>query len=156
MFPPPAQVQPDGSYRLACDTALATCLAPFDKCRHGFDIVRAIEERHRRGPEPAQETVSSEAVLRCRELTMMFGKAAQSPAVAAPAADKAAATACFPGATQGCLGSGACQGAQVCLASGTAFGPCDCGPARGGAPTPPGNPPPTDPSNAAPTDAGAR
>ena len=33
----------------------------------------------------------------------------------------------FPGATQTCVGPGACRGGQQCLADGTAFGPCDCG-----------------------------
>jgi sulfatase modifying factor 1 len=44
---------------------------------------------------------------------------------------QATASACVPGATQICVGAGACRGAQVCLASGAGFGPCDCGAASG-------------------------
>ena len=149
---PPRQpeVQTDGTYRVACDTPLAACLAPFEKCHHGFDVVRAREEHHRRGPEPAAETVSSEAVLRCR-LTTARGEDQR------PSGDKAAATtACFPGATQSCLGPGACQGAQICAANGTAFGACDCGSGSAGPAAPPPSPTPADPSTPAPTDAGAR
>lgn len=35
--------------------------------------------------------------------------------------------ACIPGATQECLGAGACRGAQACMMDGRAYGPCDCG-----------------------------
>lgn len=145
------EVQADGSYRLTCDTTLAACLAPFEKCHHGFDVVRAREEHHRRGPEPAAETVSSEAVLRCR-LTTASG---QDPRLSTPA-EKGATNICFPGATQSCLGPGACQGAQVCLPNGAAFGPCDCGSGRGGPTATPPNTVPADPIMPAPADAGAR
>jgi hypothetical protein len=37
---------------------------------------------------------------------------------------------CVPGATQACLGPGACQGAQACRDDATGFLPCDCGPAK--------------------------
>jgi|GEM_PF-1600735 len=36
--------------------------------------------------------------------------------------------ACIPGATQACLGPGACSGAQLCSANGSGFGACNCGP----------------------------
>jgi hypothetical protein len=35
--------------------------------------------------------------------------------------------ACIPGATQECLGAGACRGAQACMMDGRGYGPCDCG-----------------------------
>src|SRR6187549_3828777 len=126
----PPEVQPDGTYRVVCDTTLGACLAPFESCHHGFDVVRAREEHHRRGPEPAAEFVSSEAILRCRLATTSgSGKDEQ-----APASTNKAATTCFPGATEACLGPGACQGAQICSASGASFGPCDCGTSRVGPP----------------------
>lgn len=53
---------------------------------------------------------------------------------------------CIPGATQLCLGAGACRGAQACLPDGRGYGPCDCGraePSRGAEPS------------ATPSDAGA-
>ncbi|HEY6080458.1 MAG TPA: hypothetical protein VIW29_16705 [Polyangiaceae bacterium] len=65
--------------------------------------------------------------------------AAKAPVAAAPVAapappPPAPAPLCVPGATQACLGSGACQGAQACREDGKGYLPCDCGPAA--APTP--------------------
>src|SRR3954468_24499221 len=39
---------------------------------------------------------------------------------------------CVAGATQTCLGPGACQGAQSCLPNGASWSPCDCGTNKGG------------------------
>lgn len=47
----------------------------------------------------------------------------------APPATAPALHACVPGATQACLGPGACAGAQACRDDATGFLPCDCGPA---------------------------
>ena len=38
---------------------------------------------------------------------------------------------CTPGESVGCIGVGACNGFQVCLADGT-FGACNCGAGAGG------------------------
>lgn len=37
---------------------------------------------------------------------------------------------CVPGQTMQCLGAAACTGAQACLADGSGYGSCDCGPAN--------------------------
>jgi len=50
---------------------------------------------------------------------------APSGMVSAP--PEAPARTCAPGSTQFCYGPGACQGAQQCLADGSAWGFCDCG-----------------------------
>jgi hypothetical protein len=118
---------PDGTYRLSCAKSLSQCLARFDACTTGFDVVRGEENRRRFGPEPwPDETVASEAVLQCRSPSgQRVSRDTASPvqrAVNPP-------TACFPGSTQACLGPAGCAGAQVCLPNGAAFGPCDCGPA---------------------------
>ena len=42
----------------------------------------------------------------------------------------APARVCVPGATQACVGSGACSGGQACLPDGSGFAPCDCGTAK--------------------------
>lgn len=52
---------------------------------------------------------------------------APAPVAAAAAPSAAPARACIPGATQACLGPGACQGAQACREDGVGFLPCDCG-----------------------------
>nr|PZN25197.1 MAG: hypothetical protein DIU78_10725 [Pseudomonadota bacterium] len=58
-------------------------------------------------------------------------------AVSAAPPPSADARVCIPGATQQCVGPGACSGGQACLPDGSGFGPCDCGTATGsaGAPT---------------------
>jgi hypothetical protein len=45
---------------------------------------------------------------------------------------KAEAKACVPGATQECLGPGACKGAQACRDDGSGYSACDCGNASTG------------------------
>ena len=50
---------------------------------------------------------------------------AQVPAPAPP--PPPAPPVCVPGATQACLGPGACSGAQACRDDASGFQPCDCG-----------------------------
>jgi hypothetical protein len=49
------------------------------------------------------------------------------PSPTAPPSPAALPRVCIPGATQACLGPGACQGAQACRNDATGFEPCDCG-----------------------------
>ena len=129
--------QEDGSYRVDCKDPLARCLTAFDgACPHGYEILHAREHRKFYGPDAYnQPVVSSEAVARCR-------KPGQSTAEATSggtggAASKSSSSTCVPGATQTCVGPGACRGGQQCLADGAAFGPCDCGAPSPAAPTSP-------------------
>jgi hypothetical protein len=66
------------------------------------------------------------------------GAPAPAPEPAAPPppppADPSPALVCSPGATQECIGAGACRGGQVCLPDGSAWGACDCGAPEAGAP----------------------
>jgi len=122
---------PDGSYRLTCQKELATCLSDFSSVcsAHGYDVVSAKEERSRTGVEPVEtEYVASEAVVRCRQASTLFGSSEPAkPVASSPPVPVAKAQACFPGTTQACLGAGACKGAQTCASDGTRFGACDCG-----------------------------
>ncbi len=43
-------------------------------------------------------------------------------------------TLCDPGTTQICVGSGVCEGVQVCNLNGSAWGECDCGGGEAGSP----------------------
>ena len=137
-----AKPQPDGSYRVDCRLHLTRCLTALEEvCRHGYEIVQAHEDVRYAGPQEFNEpNVTSFVIARCRSQEPVFGRqAATAPATAQPPsapapggpADAAPATAppraCFPGATQACVGSGACKGGQQCLPDGAAFGPCDCG-----------------------------
>ena len=134
-----AQPQPDGSYRLDCRDHLTRCLTALEEvCRQGYEIVQAREDVRYAGPrEFTEPTIASVASARCRTpAPVLGGKPPPSvPALvdAADAATPAPPRACFPGATQACVGPAACKGGQQCHPDGAAFGPCDCG----GVPMPP-------------------
>ena len=121
---------PDGTFKLECRKGLAECLTDLTKdiCRdYGYEVVGGKEVVERIGVEPVNSiNVSSEAIVRCRSsgALVTFDKA---PAVASTKAAPAAPGRCFPGATQACLGPGACKGAQTCVADGKSFSACDCG-----------------------------
>lgn len=147
---------PDGSYELTCRSRLSLCLVEMqDSCTDaGYDVLDASEERKRAGPPTAEvETIRSRARIRCRKATAVFG----SPEPEAPPIPSSAApppvpppppAVCQPGATQVCVGTGACQGGQQCLPDGSGFGACDCGPPATA--VPPENPPPL-PGSASPS-----
>lgn len=62
---------------------------------------------------------------------------------AAPVSAESPKRVCVPGATQACLGPGACAGAQACNDAGSSYGPCDCGAGdKGNAGAPGDNPAP--------------
>jgi hypothetical protein len=152
---------PDGSYELTCRTRLSLCLVEMqDSCTEaGYDVVDAFEERKRAGPHNNEvETVRSHARVRCRKVIAVFGGEPEPvappvpPSAAAPAPAAPRPQVCQPGATQVCVGTGACQGGQQCLPDGSGFGACDCGsqPAPTIPPENPASPPPAGSSSAAP------
>jgi hypothetical protein len=57
------------------------------------------------------------------------------PIPAAPATS--AAHHCTPGATQRCVGAGACDGGQICKEDGSGYGSCDCGDRTSSSKSPP-------------------
>jgi hypothetical protein len=90
------------------------------------------------GPSEGFVGWRSEMVVKCgRELPELRlvrpeqeeGSSVASAARTASAPSRANARErwCIPGATQACLGPGACSGAQACLRDGSGYGPCDCG-----------------------------
>jgi hypothetical protein len=115
------RAQPDGSYRVDCKGSLTRCLTAVEEvCRQGYEVIEAREDVRYLGPiEPNEPIVTSEVVARCKGAALR--PSAAEKLVPAPP------TRCVPGATQACVGAGACRGGQSCLADGSAFGPCDCG-----------------------------
>ena len=139
-----SQRLPDGTIHLTCQTSLQKCLDGANQLCKGnsYDILRARDQRDRLGGELGQSNVevrSSEALVRCAgtkepppsppapEPTWKLPPPASAPPAPLPPA--APERSCVPGATQSCVGPGACQGGQACLPSGEGFAPCDCGPA---------------------------
>lgn len=142
-----------GKFRLSCKGALPACLAGADRlCRdNSYEVVRAQDDRKRFGGDGSSivETRSSVATVRCMpkdaklpefddtepearptdhfKLPPRRSDDRIDPALVDEAKPAAVTTACVPGATQTCVGSGACKGGQSCLADGKGFSPCDCG-----------------------------
>jgi hypothetical protein len=73
-----------------------------------------------RAPAPAPQAAAAPAVV-------STPSAAPSSAPVTSAAPAAPSPFCVPGATQACLGPGACHGAQACREDGGGYLPCDCG-----------------------------
>jgi hypothetical protein len=87
---PPVSKLPDGSYRVACTEPLSSCLEAFETvCAwHGYDVISATERRrHADLREAGNETIASEAQVRCKPGEVLFGgsPAAPAPPPAAPA-----------------------------------------------------------------------
>ena len=102
----------DGSWQLTCSLPMDACVREIEKvCKDKrYSILRGKSEIRRKDMPYVTEYHTSRLAFVCDE--------GEAPAMAA----------CAPGATQYCLGPGACAGAQVCSADGSGFGPCDCGP----------------------------
>jgi hypothetical protein len=132
---------PDGAYELVCTTSLPRCLDHADDvCQGaGYDVVRAKDQRDYRGPGGIgeAETRTSSAVVRCgsRGGAPLLGGSKPTPAESAPPPTPPApspaprpAAVCVPGATQECVGAGACRGGQSCLPDGSGYSACVCAP----------------------------
>jgi hypothetical protein len=119
----------DGSYQLQCATELAVCLGRVEEVCRGrpYDVVSGSDHRKQIDVSVGtyqREIRSSEAVIRCVRNKSSLGDAlASSPA---KPDTQAPARACVPGATQVCVGPGACSGGQACLKDGSGFGACNC------------------------------
>jgi hypothetical protein len=88
---PAARKLPDGSYEIACAQPLATCLQAFENlCTwHGYDVISAAERRQRADlRDPQDDSISSEARVRCKSGEPLFGRSPTAgptaPATPAP------------------------------------------------------------------------
>src|SRR4051812_30621990 len=82
------QKLPDGSYRVACNASLTSCLEVFERvCDwHGYDVISASERRHHDDVwEVANTVIASEAVVRCKQPQPLFGAGAPRSPPAPPA-----------------------------------------------------------------------
>jgi hypothetical protein len=102
------------------------------KTRMSELIVRCGEAGAEGSEESSEEPVEGTFKLPPRsDEAPAVAPAAPAPAPAAPVPAAAPKLSCVPGETQKCIGPGACEGGQACLADGSAFGACDCGGAPG-------------------------
>jgi len=149
----PAQFQQerlnDGSIKVTCELSMDECVRRAeDLCRnHRYRIIDGTSETRLRDAPPFERAYhTSRLHFTCTDDGGKPLISLDSEAPAAADAKPAAPRICAAGETRECVGAAACKGGQACLADGSGFGPCDCGPA-----TPPASPP--TPVPAAPADA---
>jgi hypothetical protein len=144
----------DGSYVIDC-TDKKACLDRADRTcgEEGYIVIGRHSNKKRYGA-PGNEIFigKDELYIRCNRdrpadapdprtgdwSLRREGDGAPAPSEAAPSALPSAApparrAVCRPGETQRCVGPGACEGGQACLADGSGFGICDCGDSKPGA-----------------------
>jgi hypothetical protein len=133
------QRMPDGTRELTCEMPLWRCLMHVDDYCKGasYEVLYALDKQQILGSQQSTiESHTSEAAIRCAGQHVKLQGPVDRPAAPPPAAPAKAAPlpapirptpACVPGATQTCVGPGACAGGQACLADGSGFAACDCG-----------------------------
>lgn len=144
---------PDGVYSLSCERGMKACVdQAATLCGDdGYTILGGTSSTHLLGgPSSSYRSAAenAELTLRCgleeveenREGIYQLPERTDEPipTVAAPATTHH----CTPGATQKCVGAGACDGGQICKEDGSGYGMCDCG---GSAPAAAKNPPVSSP-----------
>ena len=138
---------PDGVVRLECPRGMRDCVAQAEKMCNLHDkeagytildgrsnkIVMNKDGQYRSVAETADLEVRCGKDARSEEsaIASQFTLPPRSDAEVTPddtkPAPASAPTTCTKGSTQACVGPGACQGGQSCLADGSGYGACDCG-----------------------------
>lgn len=136
--------------RLEDGTLSVTCRLPMDECvqrvkdecpYQRFHIIDGASQTQLRDAPPFERAYyTSHLHLSCTDsddkpLFSIGGKKPEPAKTAAP--PPARGRVCGVGETRACVGSGACQGGQVCLPTGEGFGVCDCGSLTPAAAAPP-------------------
>jgi hypothetical protein len=138
-------------YRITCGAAIEVCREEAREVCHGdyevLESVGAAVEPERVTTAPGPRMVGpryqrtgwlGHMVVSCGTRTVP-GSSLTRPAAppslperpVPPALQQNPDLLCVPGATQECLGPGACRGAQACLMDGRGYGACDCGSGAG-------------------------
>ena len=141
----------DGTWEVECGS-LGNCAEQAERaCRsRGYDIIGGYDHSELYGHEAGESQVAvrkSQLVVVCRAANgdSRVPPSSVLPAPLPPPAASPAAAAklhCTPGATQRCVGKGACDGGQSCLPDGSGFGACECAEAEPA----PSSPAPTAPA----------
>jgi hypothetical protein len=125
----------DGTWEIDCGS-LGRCAEQAERaCRNrGYDIIGGYDRSEVYGHEAGESQVAvkrSQLVVVCRAANgdSRVSSTSAPPALPPPSARAPAPTGkllCTPGTTQRCVGKGACDGGQSCLADGSGFGACEC------------------------------
>jgi len=119
---------PDGSWQLSCKLPMEECVRQIEAIcpDRRFRIVSGQSTIKLVDVAPGtREYPRSELVVRCGQAPEQEVPADRNVAGSVPPASAKAS--CVPGATQSCVGAGACSGGQACRPDGLGFGRCDCG-----------------------------
>ena len=135
-------VLPSGDTRIVCERGMKLCVSRADKLcgDDGYVVISGATKKKLLGGSSSSYREMSEVgelVVRCGSEGAL-PEQEEVPYVALPPRtdEPVRAQTCVPGATQVCVGAGACQGGQVCSVDGSGFGACDCGSAPAAAPRP--------------------
>jgi hypothetical protein len=137
----PARSPGEELYRVVCRNSIEQCRNKATEiCLGQFATLEvtggALEpERVSSAPGPSSTGPRYRRAKWVGQMVVSCGNARHSCSPIAPefpettrsARELPAGKVCIPGATQACLGPGACHGAQPCLENGEAYGACDCG-----------------------------
>jgi len=119
-----------GAYDITCRNQNACIEKANQLCgARGFRVEGARRQDKVAG-SPGNEIQLTENTLsvRCVDAALPQPTSVSSAPTRGPSVPAAPAQICRPGETQRCVGPGACAGGQACLADGSGFGACDCGP----------------------------
>jgi len=132
---------PDGSHRIVCERGMKVCISRADKVcgDDGYTIVSGTTKKHLLGGDGSsyrEMAENAELIISCGDTPPPPAAEETKYVALPPRTDQPVpgTAACVPGASQLCVGPAACQGGQVCLADGSGFGACDCGPSATPAP----------------------
>lgn len=143
----------DGSWSFQCELSMDECIRKVqDNCpQQRYQILEGSSQTRLRDVPPFEKAYhTSRLRLMCNndsgDALISFGADKKPPAAPASASPTAPAPVvkpevCTRGQTRECVGVGACKGGQSCLADGSGYGACDCGPAPA-LPAPVDAPPP--------------
>lgn len=144
---------PGGGHFITCTNGMKDCVGRAAKLcgDDGYTVTSGVSRPKLLGGASSQYRSMSEMA----ELTIVCGELEEEegsgPYQLPPRSDEpservepgpggAAAPVCTKGATQRCVGPGACEGGQVCSEDGSGFGPCDCGSGASSVPSPKSGP----------------
>lgn len=140
----PALSPSDEIYRISCEDSIQACRDEASEvCGGRYEVLESTgapiqPPRVTSAPGPRSTGPRYQRLKWVGRMVIACGRATAPPTAgvgSAPGPETHATTEpalapdrlCIPGATQECLGPGACRGAQACLADGNGYGPCDCG-----------------------------
>ena len=131
----------NGDYRVECNDHVEPCVREAQRVcgKSEYQVLAGHKETKLYGGKTGYQTGAEVHTLefRCGSRAGPAPEEPNDPPATAPkkAARKAKPQVCTPGATQRCVGPGACEGGQQCNEQGSGFLPCDCGPVQSATPS---------------------